>query len=147
MKRIGIAGLAIIGFGAFVPMMAQSGGKGFLPYESRTSVNNGREIYAAQCAECHGVQLQGGENWREPDADGMMPAPPHDQSGHTWHHPDLVLFKITKFGTATMVGQGYQSNMPGFEDVLSDQDIADVLAYIKSTWPQNIIDKHNQRNG
>ena len=75
-----------------------------------------------------------------------MPAPPHDVSGHTWHHPDEVLFRLTKLGTAAVVGQGYESNMPGFSDALSDQDILDVLGFIKSTWPLEIIEMHNGMN-
>ena len=65
-----------------------------------------------------------------------MPAPPHDASGHTWHHPDGVLFRITKEGVAAVVGGGYQSDMPAFGDVLSDDEIRAVLAYIKSMWPE-----------
>jgi hypothetical protein len=67
---------------------------------------------------------------------GRLPAPPHDASGHTWHHPDGVLFRIVKEGTAAVVGQGYESDMPAFAGVLSDQQIHDVLAFIKSTWPK-----------
>lgn len=67
---------------------------------------------------------------------GRMPAPPHDASGHTWHHPDDVLFRITKEGPAAVVGRGYQSDMPGFGNVMSDEEIHSVLAFIKSTWPE-----------
>ena len=28
----------------------------------------------------------------------MLPAPPHNETGHTWHHPDEMLFAITKYG-------------------------------------------------
>jgi len=56
----------------------------------------GRGVYAAQCARCHGANLEGQPNWQERQANGMMPAPPHDPSGHTWHHPDAALFGITK---------------------------------------------------
>jgi mono/diheme cytochrome c family protein len=65
-----------------------------------------------------------------------LPAPPHDASGHTWHHGDAVLFRITKEGPAAVVGGGYRSAMPGFADVLSDEDIWAVLAFIRSTWPE-----------
>lgn len=147
MKKVGIAGVVVLGVCAMVLMVTQSSGKEGIPYKDLSSINNGREIYVDQCASCHGAQLEGAKNWREPDEDGMTQAPPHDETGHTWHHPDTTLFEITKIGTAKIVGQGYQSNMPGFEGVLSDQDIWDVLAYIKSTWPEKIIEMHNQRNG
>lgn len=147
MKKIGLAAAGILTLGLLFPLVVQSEANGFLPYQNQTSIRNGEAIYQEQCASCHGANLEGEENWREPDENGMAKAPPHDETGHTWHHPDEQLFQITKFGTAKIVGQGYQSNMMGFENVLSDQDIADVLAYIKSTWPEKIIEMHNQRNG
>jgi Cytochrome C oxidase, cbb3-type, subunit III len=58
----------------------------------------GQAVYAAQCARCHGANLEGQPNWRERMANGRLPAPPHDASGHSWHHPDAVLFGITKHG-------------------------------------------------
>ena len=66
---------------------------------------------------------------------GRMPAPPHDASGHTWHHSDQELFLITKEGLAAVV-PGYESDMPAFGDRLSDEEIRVVLAFIKSTWPE-----------
>lgn len=63
-----------------------------------------------------------------------MPAPPHDATGHTWHHADRDLFVITKKGLSAIVPD-YTSDMPAFESVLSDEEIAQILAYIKSTWP------------
>ena len=96
----------------------------------------GQRVYAAHCARCHGVRGEGQPRWREQGPDGLLPAPPHDASGHTWHHPDDVLFRIVREGTAAVVGGGYESDMPGFADVLSDADIRAVLDYIKSTWPE-----------
>lgn len=114
-----------------------------LPYDRPESIARGAVIYADNCASCHGADLQGEPNWKQPSPEGLMPAPPHDESGHTWHHPDEVLFRLTKLGTAAVVGQGYESNMPGFSDILSDQDILDVLGFIKSTWPPEIVEIHN----
>lgn len=119
---------------------------GLLPYTDATAIENGQAIYDTHCAACHGIDLAGEENWRDRDADGYLPAPPHDETGHTWHHPDTQLFMITKHGTAAIVGQGYKSNMMGFDDLLTDQDILEVLAYIKSTWPNRVIDTHNRIN-
>jgi mono/diheme cytochrome c family protein len=65
-----------------------------------------------------------------------MPAPPHDASGHTWHHSDDALFRVTKEGSAAVTGGGYESDMPGFGGVLTDDQIKAVLAFIKSTWPE-----------
>ena len=103
----------------------------------------GKTIYAEQCASCHGVNLEGQPNWRERKDDGRMPAPPHDASGHTWHHPDDVLFDVTKEGFAEYAPPGYQTDMPAFGDMLTDEEIRAVLAYIKSRWPKEIRTRQN----
>lgn len=120
--------------------------EGFIPYQNPQAVSMGREIYDQTCASCHGSRLEGQENWRERDAEGYLPAPPHDQTGHTWHHPDQQLFQIIKYGTEAMVGNGYKSRMTGYEDVLDDMEILAVLAFIKSTWPKRVIEIHNGIN-
>ena len=99
-------------------------------------IEQGRQIYADQCASCHGAQLEGQPDWKTPLPSGRLPAPPHDAGGHTWHHPDDILFRIVREGTAAIVGGGYESDMPGFADLLCDAEIRAVLAYIKSTWPE-----------
>ena len=99
-------------------------------------IEQGRQIYADQCASCHGAQLEGQPDWKTPLPSGRLPAPPHDAGGHTWHHPDDILFRIVREGTAAIVGGGYESDMPGFADLLSDAEIRAVLAYIKITWPE-----------
>jgi hypothetical protein len=76
-------------------------------------LEQGRKVYVAQCASCHGINREGQANWRERGADGRLPAPPHDETGHTWHHPDELLFRITKEGVAQAAGlQAYESNKP-----------------------------------
>jgi mono/diheme cytochrome c family protein len=105
----------------------------------------GQQVYAARCAGCHGAQLQGQPNWRERDAHGRLPAPPHDASGHTWHHPDQVLFDITKYGVARAAHlKDYDSAMPAFDGVLTDAQIVAVLSWIKSTWPPRQRDLQRQ---
>ena len=61
-------------------------------------VDAGRVVYEAHCASCHGEKLEGQPNWRDRLPNGRLPAPPHDDSGHTWHHPFEVLFAITRNG-------------------------------------------------
>ena len=102
-------------------------------------VAQGGAIYAARCAACHGARLEGQPNWRERDASGKLPAPPHDASGHTWHHPDQVLFDITKYGVAKAANMpDYVTAMPKYEGVLTDGEIVAVLSWIKAQWPAKI---------
>ena len=101
----------------------------------RAQVVSGAKVYADNCAACHGTKLEGQPNWREKLPSGRMPAPPHDESGHTWHHTDEVLFGITKYGvTPKYAPPGYQSDMPAFGDKLSDDDLWAVLSFIESHW-------------
>jgi len=107
----------------------------------------GREVYRAHCASCHGARLEGQPDWRQRGADGLLAAPPHDASGHTWHHPDEVLFAITKHGVAQVAGMaGYATAMPVYDGVLDDDDIVAVLSWIKSQWPAHVRAKHDQIN-
>ncbi|RWB94582.1 MAG: c-type cytochrome [Mesorhizobium sp.] len=103
---------------------------------SAATVAFGKTIYAERCATCHGANLEGQRDWKSPLLSGRMPAPPHDASGHSWHHPDGVLFRVTKEGPAAVVGGGYESDMPAFAGVMTDEEIRAVLTFIKSTWPE-----------
>lgn len=110
-------------------------------------VARGEQVYRAHCASCHGARLEGQPNWRERGADGRLPAPPHDASGHTWHHPDGMLFRLTKHGTAKVAKlKDYNSAMPIYDGVLSDEEIIAVLSWIKAQWPPEIRARHDQLN-
>ena len=98
----------------------------------------GAVLYQQYCASCHGAELEGQPKWKLRDENGFLPAPPHDETGHTWHHPDKQLFEITKIGTEAFVGMGYKSNMIGFEDQLDDFEIWAILSFIKSQWSPRI---------
>lgn len=98
----------------------------------------GQRLYGVHCASCHGVDLEGQADWKSRKPDGRLPAPPHDESGHTWHHDDAALFKVTKFGTERVVGGNYRSDMRAFGDELIDAEIVATLAYIKSRWRPEI---------
>lgn len=98
----------------------------------------GEAIYAEACAACHGADLEGEPDWQVRKASGRLPAPPHDATGHTWHHPDRVLLDITMRGTAAVVGGGYESDMPGFADTYSEAELRDALEWIKTQWPERI---------
>ena len=103
----------------------------------------GANVYEANCASCHGADLEGQANWRSPGEDGRLPAPPHDETGHTWHHDGDTLFQLTKYGVSALINDAnYASNMPIYDGVLSDEEIIAVLSYIKSTWPEEIRAQH-----
>jgi mono/diheme cytochrome c family protein len=109
-------------------------------------VAEGEAIYEAECAACHGANLEGQPDWQVRLVNGRLPAPPHDRTGHTWHHPDELLVAITALGTAALIGGDYESDMIGFSDRLSEAEIVAVLSYIKSTWPGDVIEIHNEVN-
>ena len=117
-----------------------------LKHKDAAVVDLGRAVYAENCASCHGVALEGQVNWQQRDADGYLPAPPHDETGHTWHHPDSYLFLMTKYGIEAMIGKSYPNNMPAYKDNLTDEEILAVLSYIKSTWSGRIQRQHDQIN-
>lgn len=113
-------------------------------------LGNGRALYADHCAACHGDNLEGQPNWQTPDENGVLPAPPHDQSGHTWHHDNRLLFDYTWLGgTEALAARGVTgiaSGMPGFSDQLTKDQIWDILAYIRSTWPARVQQIQAGRN-
>jgi len=108
-------------------------------------IARGKSVYVEHCASCHGAGLEGQPNWRKPLPSGRLPAPPHDASGHTWHHSDAQLFAMTKDGSAA-VAPGYETDMPAYRDILRDADIWAVLGFIQSTWPPDIRQRQQRLN-
>jgi mono/diheme cytochrome c family protein len=100
----------------------------------------GAAVYADRCAECHGANLEGEAEWKTQNDDGSFRAPPHTADGHTWHHPDSVLLEAIREGGARFDGENISgtSDMPAFGDTLSEQEIIAVLAFIKSTWSDDV---------
>lgn len=153
MKRSrSIVGAAVVGAVVLVVAVAaltrKSTSPGALKPDDVQVTVLGRRVYAAHCAACHGAKLEGQPNWRARGSDGRLPAPPHDASGHTWHHPDEVLFRITKLGVAKAANlKNYESAMPVYEGTLSDEEIVAALSWIKSQWPpaaEAAWDEHSQ---
>jgi mono/diheme cytochrome c family protein len=143
------AAVAVVGVLAYRLWVADRGAEPAhrLRPDDASVVALGRQVYVARCAACHGATLEGQPNWRERGPDGMLPAPPHDASGHTWHHPDELLFRITKHGVAKAANlKDYVSAMPAYEGVLSDEEIVAVLSWIKAQWPADIRARHDELN-
>lgn len=110
-----------------------------LPLLDVDEIALGQMVYVEHCASCHGANLEGEENWKMPNEDGSFKAPPHDKTGHTWHHADSLLLDSMRAGGARLTGtMAGKSNMPAFGEILTEAEMKAVLTYIKSTWPDNI---------
>lgn len=142
----GVVGVVIIGAAAILYSTMRPSGPAFIDPADQTLVMQGKVIYANNCAACHGASLQGQPNWRERMPSGKLPAPPHDKTGHTWHHPDAMLVDMVKNGLVPgkTAPPGYVSDMPAYGDMLSDQEIIAVLAYIKSSWPPKVLEAQKE---
>ena len=134
-----IAGAALIAL-MIGGWLMWSGPSGRADPNDAEQVAAGARVYTQHCANCHGAKLEGQQpDWRTRLPNGRLPAPPHDEEGHTWHHPDDQLFRLTKLGLVPpLAPEDYESDMPAYKDILSDRDIWAVLAYIKSSWPARI---------
>jgi mono/diheme cytochrome c family protein len=96
-------------------------------------VEQGAIVYAQECGTCHGAKLEGAPDWKQPLPDGSFPPPPHDSSGHTWHHPDSLLLTIIADGG----DPAYNSKMPAFRDKLTEPEKWAVLEFIRSKWGED----------
>lgn len=97
-------------------------------------VELGRPIYAANCASCHGASGEGAADWKIRGSDGALPPPPHDATGHTWHHADGLLFRIIRDGCAAYGAEGAPCNMPAFGAELDDEEIRAVIEFMRTWW-------------
>ena len=132
---LAVAALAAVGLGVWT-LAAQAG-------------PDGAALYAEHCASCHGAALEGAEDWHRPMEDGSLLPPPHDASGHTWHHSDDDLRAYVRLGGAEALAQAgvpdFPSNMPAFGDVLDDAEIDAVLGFIKESWPEELREAQAER--
>lgn len=136
MKRAALVACAVAAAALGASLLWSIHGEEGATGAASATLEQGRQVYAENCASCHGARLEGQPDWQTPLPSGRLPAPPHDASGHTWHHGDDLLLRIVRDGTAAVVGGGYESDMPGFAGVLSDEEIQAVLAFIRSGWPE-----------
>jgi mono/diheme cytochrome c family protein len=100
---------------------------------NRPPESRGATIYQAQCAGCHGGS-NGGQVSDVP--------PKHNANGHTWQHSDCdLLLAIRQGNSATLLRDHARtapppqaSPMPAFVGRLEDDEIRDVIAYIRTLW-------------
>jgi mono/diheme cytochrome c family protein len=148
MKRVAVIFLCIVGVLLIQPACRdgqfdnlsgeESSVPANLPHLASESVELGELIYAQHCASCHGLDLEGEANWKEPNPDDSFRAPPHDASGHTWHHGDAQLLEAIQRGGARIPAKFGSSQMPGYAGTLTETEMIAVLDYIKSTWPDEL---------
>ena len=81
----------------------------------------GAQLYAANCQVCHGDR----------QGEGGTGAPVHNHTGHTWHHPDAQLKEWVLDGKL-----GLFSQMPGFNDKLTEEEVEAILAHMKTWWTE-----------
>ena len=124
--------------GKYIKVALRDNNYSFLDTKNPQMVEYGSQVYIGNCASCHGAKLQGQANWKIRNLDGVLPAPPHDAIGHTWHHSDQLLFNYIKYGGQDLMADGIKSGMPAFGNVLNNNDIWAVLTYIKSQWSPKI---------
>lgn len=123
-----LAALLMLGGG-----MTLAGGSTPPPLDAK-EVEAGRIVYRQYCASCHGVRGEGEPNWEQLNRQGELPSPPHNDEGHTWKHADEMLYRMVSEGWRDPFNKTQRLTMPPFRDVLSPEQIRDVITYLKTLW-------------
>src|SRR6266851_9094538 len=97
-------------------------------------VRSGRAVYEQHCASCHGATAEGAPNWQVRDANGELPAPPHNAKGHTWRHSDADLYEMVSKGWRDPFNKSMRLTMPAFGEALAPEQIRAVITYLKTFW-------------
>lgn len=93
----------------------------------------GQEQYNLRCGHCHGFDGEGELAAAAVDtlALGMKIVPPHNSTGHTWMHPEQLLSAIIQQGSPNPL---FRFPMPAYGEVMTADEIEQVLAYIQLWW-------------
>jgi mono/diheme cytochrome c family protein len=110
------------------------GVKDFKFYEPWTSpafknadAKRGAQVYKEYCVQCHGPKGKG----EGPGAKGLDPKPAVHADLPLSDYPDDYLYNLIFYGGKSV---GKSSNMPDWGLTLPEQSLADVIAYIRSTF-------------
>jgi mono/diheme cytochrome c family protein len=95
----------------------------------------GAEIYKAMCAQCHGQA-----NGRSSVLGSSFYPPAPQLSGHKTAYTDRELFWIVKHGIRN-------TSMPAWRNLLSDSDIAQVVAFLKTMDSSPVADHGKPTHG
>lgn len=97
-------------------------------------ISRGADVFAKNCASCHGDQAQGDPDWRSRDKKtGRFPPPPLDGTAHAWHHPLAQLKHVIANGSP-----GGKGNMPAWKGKLTEQEMDDTIAWFQAKWPDEV---------
>jgi len=94
-----------------------------LDWQNKEMIAQGRDIFAKNCAVCHGKSAQGQGNF------------PSLKAGHITDHSPKKLFKQIAEG-----GKG----MPAFKEKLSTKERQSTFVYVHSLWSEK-MKKHYQK--
>jgi mono/diheme cytochrome c family protein len=133
---IGAGAIGLISISAFQsdsPVVINGTAVPAMPTLNSDQATQGAVLYAQSCASCHGLNLEGTLNWKKALPDGSLPPPPHDSSGHTWHHSDALLLRIIADGSDS----AFNSKMPAFKDKLTVDQMRLILDFIKTRWDKD----------
>jgi len=98
-----------------------------------TQVEIGAQLYQTHCAACHAADGSATAEWRTSNAAGNYPPPPLNGTAHTWHHPREVLEYTIANG-----GVDFGGLMPGFAEVLNEEQRLAIIAWFQSLWSDDI---------
>ena len=114
-----------------------------VPPVGDAATSSGQAIFQSNCAVCHGADGEGQPDWHIKKPDGVLPAPPLNGDGHTWHHGDGTLYTYVSRGGKAFESPdipSFKSGMPAFGEVLSHDDIIAVIEYVKSLWGDKVAE-------
>lgn len=113
--------LAVIVGAAFLLLLSSPAG---LAEGGFGNPKRGKQIFEQLCVRCHGIKLDG----RGPDAPSLRSAPADLQSLSSRTKSDWELLIIISYGVM-------YTPMHGYRDVMTEQDIKDVLSFIRMEAP------------
>lgn len=101
------------------PLGPSGGAAGF-------DAKKGAALFANNCASCHGAEGKG-----MPGAFPPLAGDPMVNAANPRAHIGTVLHGLSG---KVINGQKYEAEMPAFADQLSDQQMADIIDYERSSW-------------
>jgi len=138
-KLIAVVLLVIVGLTYYFVSVKGSSVK---RWYTQNQVTNGKKLFTANCASCHGLNAEKTVNWRQTLPDGSYPPPALNGTAHAWHHPFEQLVSQIDDG-----GAQYGGKMPAFKDTLNEEEKKDVISYFQSFWNDKIYATWFKRSG